>query len=745
MMKKMIIHLFRLFSIVIAIPTWNPNRILRSNAHSERSLQSSFSTEISKLTASNGRRYDSFGSDQALAISKNRIVIGAYGCAYLFGDPSNPQSGRSYSQLAFLTANDGETGDEFGDSVAIDGDIIVVGAPEYSNYTGAAYVYGIITDDENNNFVSISQVAKLTASNGVMNDEFGWSVAIHGNTILVGAWGGDRNGSISVGSVYLFGNLSNDPNTPEWTELQLIQPEDLREDDYFGVSVAMDDNISVIGAHGANAAYVFAPVDSSSSSSSLSTSWTQIAKLTGSTDGYFGYSVAVAGNWIVVSAHWDDNTNGNDAGAVFIFTKTSSSSSSSWTQLTQLLAADGAERDEFGISVSISIDASTIVVGAEYVDFNSTIIDSGAAYMFRAINSTTATTVQWTQMGKFVAADRDTNDYLGSSVAIENNIVFLGAPGDDSDTGSVYVVEDTGSLTSIPPTTTPTTTTSTPSPSGINMNSTNSPMTNISTIQPPTAEEPPHSDSKTVFTPGVIVGMSTIVGVVIIVLGIAFLKNRVKIQREAREQQQQQAMNTGDDLILPSSPLIAEAVVLVVPPPVQEVRDVTIEADAFLDPTTVAVAVQTAAAESAATSVTNPTEELPRYKDQVRAVEPPGPSTKLPSLSKRNATISNPTEKELPRYKDQVRAMQPPGPSNTNPAPSLSKRNHQQHDDDDSQQQHPHPDEEKEEGIEDQSPAVLPQQQQQQQQILHPDPPAAINYEQQQDRQLLNYKDQVGL
>jgi hypothetical protein len=462
---KMIISLFFFVSIVvIAISTgvedMNPHRIFRSNALLQRSLQSqsSFSTAIAKLTASNG------GADlrfHKVAISKNRILVGANGydsfrgAAYLFGDPSNPQSGHSYSQLALLTASDGESSDWFGYSVAMNGDIIVVGAYGYSNYTGASYVYRIITDDNNNNnnnnnVVSISQLAKITASNGVDGDMFGWSVAIHGNYILVGATWVNSN----VGSTYFFGNPSIDPNSPAWTELQLIQPNDLTEYDSFGYSVAMEDNIAIIGADGADATYVFAPVYSSSSSSLLSTSWTQMAKLTGLGGSYFGSSVAVAGNWIAVGALLNDkNSNGIYMGAVFVFTKTSSSLS--WTQMTQLLPADSKELDYFGSSVSISKDASTIVVGATDVDINSTIYSSGAAYMFRAIKSTTTTTtVQWTQMGKFVAADPDTDDFLGSSIAIENNIVVVGAWVDDSFTGSVYVV-DTGFSSSTPATTAP--------------------------------------------------------------------------------------------------------------------------------------------------------------------------------------------------------------------------------------------------------------------------------------------------
>jgi hypothetical protein len=195
----------------------------------------------------------------------------------------------------------------------------------------------------------------------------------------------DKNDSVSVGSAYLFGNPSSDPTALEWTQLLEFQPDDLAgHDDSFGLSVALDENIAVIGTFewNANAAYVFAPVHGDASSS-LSFSWKQIAKLTGLMDNLFGYSVAVAGNWIVVGAREDDNTNGIDAGAVFVFTETSST----WTQVAQLLAVDGAAGDQFGTSVSISKDASTIVVGADYKDYDSTITDSGAAYLFLILTS----------------------------------------------------------------------------------------------------------------------------------------------------------------------------------------------------------------------------------------------------------------------------------------------------------------------------------------------------------------------
>jgi hypothetical protein len=98
------------------------------------------------------------------------------------------------------------------------------------------------------------------------DDNFGRSVAIHGNYILVGVDRVDKNDSSDVGAADIFGNPTNDPNTFEWTQLQQWQSNDLTKNDYFGISVAMDDNIAIIGTEDtiANVAFVIAPVDSTS-------------------------------------------------------------------------------------------------------------------------------------------------------------------------------------------------------------------------------------------------------------------------------------------------------------------------------------------------------------------------------------------------------------------------------------------------------------------------------------------------
>jgi hypothetical protein len=356
--------------------------------------------------------------------------------------------------------------------------------------------------------------------------------------------------------------------------------------------------------------------------------------------------------------------------------------------MTQLLAANGAEYDNFGSSVSISKDASTIVVGADWVDFDSTITQSGAAYMFRTLNSTT--TVQWTQMGKFVADDRDTNDHLGSSIAIENNIVVVGVSFDDStsgssDAGSVYIL-DTGFLSTPTTTTAPTAepstpeptrsptlkptnaptvdesstpsplpmtnpptspsttiTTIAPSPIGTDMGPTNSPPTyNTTIIKPPPTDQPTNADSETVFTPGVIVGVAAIVGLGVIVIVLGILTYRIKVQR------QQQAMSTGGPPILPlpvpppaddddadddddDEPIMANVVLEppAQPPAVLDGR--TLEADAFLD-----AAITTPIEDAAIIANVVAGKELPRYKDQARTLEPPsGPSINVASTPKR--------------------------------------------------------------------------------------------------------------
>ena len=148
---------------------------------------------MTKLTASDGAASDYFGD--SVAIDGDTLVVGARydddngsasGSVYVF-----IHSGIIWTQQAKLTASDGAADDRFGSSVAIDGDTIVVGAllnDDNGTDSGTAYVF-------TRSGTTWTQQAKLTASDGALDDEFGQSVAIAGDTIVVGADRDDDNGN----------------------------------------------------------------------------------------------------------------------------------------------------------------------------------------------------------------------------------------------------------------------------------------------------------------------------------------------------------------------------------------------------------------------------------------------------------------------------------------------------------------------------------------------------------------------
>ena len=265
----------------VVVGAWGDND--KGSASGSAYLFNKSGKQLAKLTASDGAYGDYFG--HSVAISGSTVVVGAWGddtvkgtnsgSAYLFD--------RSGKQLAKLTASDGNSGDNFGMSVAIANSTVVVGA---NGYAGSAYLFD----------KSGKQLAKLTASDGADGDNFGGSVAISGSTVVVGAWGDDSKGTNS-GSAYLF-DLSG-------KQLAKLTASDGASYDYFGMSVAISGSNVVVGANfdedkgdddmGAalGSAYLF------------DLSGNQISKLTASADAkddYFGQSVDISGSTVVVGA-----------------------------------------------------------------------------------------------------------------------------------------------------------------------------------------------------------------------------------------------------------------------------------------------------------------------------------------------------------------------------------------------------------------------------------------------------------
>jgi hypothetical protein len=376
-------------------------------------------TQQQKLLAADGAASDQFGF--SVAISGETIVVGASrsrigpeieaGSAYVF-----VRTGTAWSQQQKLIASDAEDFDRFGSSVAISGETIVVGAPEIldAHYSGSAYVFVRIG-------VSWSQQQKLALSGE--DDMFGTDVAISGETIVIGVWLDDIGANQNQGSAHVFVRTGT-----VWSQQQKLTASDGTGEDYFGKAVAISGETIVVGSYndrvGSNfaqgSAYVFACGGAQH--------WTEQAKTTspnGAIRDGFGSSVAISGETIVISASGDDIGANINQGSVYVFVRTGIN----WSLQQKLTAADGAAFDSFGFSIAISNE--TIAVSA-----------SGSAYVF------VRTGTSWSQQQKLTALDGAAFDNFGYSIAISNETIVVGVIYDDIgasfDQGSAYVFVRTG-------------------------------------------------------------------------------------------------------------------------------------------------------------------------------------------------------------------------------------------------------------------------------------------------------------
>jgi len=316
--------------------------------------------EQQKLNASDGAALDYFGA--ASAVDGNTTIFGAPGTGFPGGAPGSAyvftRIGSTWSLQQKLTASDGANGDGFGASVAISGDRIVVGAPLNDVGTnanqGSAYVFV-------RSGTTWSQQQQLAATDGAADDEFG-NVSISGQTVIVGARFDDLGSTSAQGSAYIFSNSGT-----VWTQQQKITASDGATSDGFGTSVALAGETAIIGALyndvGLNplqgAAYVFVRTG---------VTWTQQQKLT-SSDGApldsFGFSVAVSGETAIIGTLQDIGPNQN-LGTVYIFVR----GGTTWTEQQKLMAADGAPNDAFGASVAISGDTAVVGAQGDNVGSN---------------------------------------------------------------------------------------------------------------------------------------------------------------------------------------------------------------------------------------------------------------------------------------------------------------------------------------------------------------------------------------
>ncbi|KAA3597652.1 MAG: T9SS C-terminal target domain-containing protein [Calditrichaeota bacterium] len=377
----------------------------------------SFAQYEEKIFAGDGAAGDKFA--EAVSIDGEYAIVGAQfdddgtnnsGSAYIY-----KRSGTTWAQQAKITASDASEDDNFGISVGISGDYAIVGAyknDDNGSNSGSAYIFV-------RSGTSWTEQAKITASDAAALDEFGVTVSIDGDYAAVGALANDDL-PFSSGSAYVFARSGT-----SWSEQAKLTASDAAAFDEFGCSISIKGDDLIVGARknddGGNesgSAYVF---------TRSGTSWSEQAKLTASdaaASDFFGYSVSIDGDYVVVGSYQDDD-GGSNSGSAYVFTR----SGVSWSQQAKLTASDGTINDAFGTSVGIEGD--NIIVGAP--NNNAGVVSSGAAYSFNRSG------VTWTQQTKLAQSELGVSDGFGLAVAISSEIIFVGNSFDDdngTDSGS---------------------------------------------------------------------------------------------------------------------------------------------------------------------------------------------------------------------------------------------------------------------------------------------------------------------
>jgi hypothetical protein len=414
-------------------------------------------TEQAKLVEPNAAGDERFG--QAVAVDGDDAAVGApnsdengfmdAGALYLF-----ERVGEVWGQALKFTAQDGGAGDELGYAVSIHLGTVAAGAPEQSS--GAVYVlvksgptwgfeqkiehptassdFGasvsivgdrLIVGAPMNVAFNTESATVLTRSGGVWTAQkyisnpggpfigFSAAVALDGDRPMVGA--PKSNASIfddDAGTVHVF--------TPAGTAAQVISPMEQGVYHQFGAALAFSGDTAIAGVPNERAAYVLVRSGAD---------WIVEAKLSAPGEqSIFGVSVAIDGDTAVVGTGSVYQQSLLTAAYVFV------RSGAVWSQQAKLMASDPQVDDGFG--APIAVDGDTVVVGAAAKDDAS--VNTGAAYVFVRSGGI------FTQEAKLLHADPASNDLFGFSLALEGDTLIAGAnykDGMSSDNGAVYVFE----------------------------------------------------------------------------------------------------------------------------------------------------------------------------------------------------------------------------------------------------------------------------------------------------------------
>lgn len=451
-------------------------------------LMTRLSAQQAYVKASNAGANDFFG--RSVAISGDTMVVGAIsedgsgtgvnpasdegasnsGAAYVY-----VRSSGVWSLQAYLKASNTGAGDGFGRAVAVSGDTIVVGANledgngngvdpvsnELAADAGAAYVY-------KRSGTTWSLQATLKASNPGAGDQFGQTVAVSGETIVVGALFEDGSGTgvnplpddlaTDAGAAYVYVR-----NGVTWSQQAYLKGANTGAGDQFACFLAASGDSAIIGALGEDGSGTgMNPASDELSGNSgaayiyvrSGVTWSQQAYLKASNTGagdIFGQSVALAGDTAVVGAYREDGSGTGvnptsdegaiNSGAAYVFKRTGAT----WTQQAYLKASNSAANDEFGVPVGVS--GNMVVVGSWQEDGSGTGIspvsdelaaDSGAAFVY--VRGGTS----WTQLAYLKASNTGIGDSFGQRVAVSGDTVVAAAIGEDGSGSGVNPVSSEG-------------------------------------------------------------------------------------------------------------------------------------------------------------------------------------------------------------------------------------------------------------------------------------------------------------
>ncbi len=391
---------------------------------------------VVRRAASDGLANDYYGN--SVDVDGDLAVVGAYyddnpgmnsGSAYVLARGA----GDTWLQVAKLSPTDGTSsaGDWFGRSVAIDGDYIVVGAPQEAG-SGAVYVF-----HKGATSATWTQVARLVDPTGVAGDQLGYSVAISGDYIIAGAPNdeptgnpaGNNDGSVSIYQRNLI--------TSTWSLVRKRVATDAMPGDAYGSSVSIDGDYAAVGAplddyagNKTNAGSVYVLEN-------LANAWSEIAHQHASDylkDDNYGTSVSISGANLLVGAPMNDISAKQNAGSVYILFQ-DEGGPNAWGETEDLIADDFTAADQFGISVAV--DGDVAVIGAHYDDVHG--FHSGSAYIFDGSGG-------WLQVAKLDDVAGDQNDNFGYAVGLSGTTVIVGSWKDDNlgaaDQGSVSIFDN---------------------------------------------------------------------------------------------------------------------------------------------------------------------------------------------------------------------------------------------------------------------------------------------------------------